>query len=352
MLAARFRFVLHVPLFVCFALMIQNHAAAQGVGVVIQPVQQQQIADPLEALGTLKPNESVTITANVAEIIESLLFESGQRVEQGAVLARMESAEEQAVLQEARYTVNEADSQLERIKAVAKRGDASQSLLDEKQREYYVAQARLAAIESRLANRVVRAPFSGKVGLRNVSPGAFVAPGDVITTLVDDSRMKLDFNVPSLFLASLHPGVAIRARARALGNLYVDGVVESIDNQVDPISRSVTVRAVLDNSEGKLKAGLLMEVELQSNPRQALVVPESALVQQGNEHYLFVVKTGAGEEGLRAHRQTVLIGVRLKGRVEVLEGLAPTDKVVVDGTLKLQDGAAITVLDRSPAMGS
>jgi len=349
MLAARFGFVLHIPLFVFFGLMIQSHAAAQGVGVIIQPVQQRQIADPLEALGTLKPNESVTITANVAEIIESILFESGQRVEKGAILARLESAEEQAVLQEARYTVNEADSQLERIKAVAKRGDASQSLLDEKQREYYVAQARLAAIESRLANRVVRAPFSGKVGLRNVSPGAFVAPGDVITTLVDDSRMKLDFNVPSLFLASLHPGVPIRARARALGNLYFDGVVESVDNRVDPISRSVTVRAVLDNSEGNLKAGLLMEVELQSNPRQALVVPESALVQKGNEHYLFVVKPA--ESGLQAHRQTVRIGVRLKGRVEVLEGLSATDKVVVDGTLKLQDGTAITPLDRSPAMG-
>ena len=349
MLTARCGFVL--PFFLsafCMVLPL-NPALAQDVGVVVRTVQSEQIADPLEALGTLKPNEFVTVTANVAETIEAILFESGQRVAQGAVLARLESAEEQAVLQEARYTVDEAESQLERIRAVAKRGDASQSLLDEKQREFYVARARLAAIESRLANRVIRAPFSGRVGLRNVSAGAYVAPGDVITTLVDDSLMKLDFNVPSLFLASLRPGVAIRARARALGDRYFDGVVESIDNQVDPVSRSVTVRAPLDNAAGHLQAGLLMEVVLQSNPRTALVVPESALVQQRDEHYLFVVREQGA--GLAVEKTQVNIGVRLNGRVEVLAGVAAGDRIVVDGTLKLQDGVAISTLDRSPAMG-
>ena len=145
MLTARCGFVL--PFFLsafCMVLPLKP-ALAQDVGVVVRTVQSEQIADPLEALGTLKPNEFVTVTANVAETIEAILFESGQRVAQGAVLARLESAEEQAVLQEARYTVDEAESQLERIRAVAKRGDASQSLLDEKQREFYVARARLAA---------------------------------------------------------------------------------------------------------------------------------------------------------------------------------------------------------------
>ncbi len=127
MLTARCGFVL--PFFLsafCMVLPLKP-ALAQDVGVVVRTVQSEQIADPLEALGTLKPNEFVTVTANVAETIEAILFESGQRVAQGAVLARLESAEEQAVLQEARYTVDEAESQLERIRAVAKRGDASQS---------------------------------------------------------------------------------------------------------------------------------------------------------------------------------------------------------------------------------
>ena len=325
-------------------------AAPSAVNVVVRPVQMESIADPLEALGTLKANESVVLTANVAETISAIRFESGQRVKQGDVLVELDSSEEQAVLQEAKYTLNEAQSQLDRIKAVAKRGDASQSLLDEKQREFYVARARLAAIESRLENRLVRAPFSGVVGLRNVSLGAFVSPGDVITTLVDDRRMKLDFNVPSLFITLLKPGVSIQAKARALDNAVFDGVVESVDNQVDPVSRSVTVRAILDNKDGQLKAGLLMEVKLQSNPREAMVISESALVQDRNQHFVFVVQQQA--DGLYVQRRQVSIGTRLLGRVEIVDGLQPMERVVVDGGLKLREGSMVNVVDASPSVSS
>ncbi|RLT93003.1 efflux RND transporter periplasmic adaptor subunit [Ketobacter sp.] len=322
-------------------------SAVATVGVVVKPVTVEPIADPLEALGTLKANESVVLTANVAEIIRAIHFESGQRVAKGDVLVELDSSEEQAVLQEAKYTLNEAQSQLDRIKAVAKRGDASQSLLDEKQREFYVARARVAAIESRLENRLVRAPFAGVVGLRNLSPGAYVSPGDAITTLVDDRRMKLDFSVPSLFLTSLKPGVAIQATARALNNAVFEGVVQSVDNQVDPVSRSVTVRAILDNAQGQLRAGLLMEVKLLSNPRQAMVIPESALVQERDEHYVFVV-AGSGDAA-QAQRRRVHIGTRLLGRVEILEGLAPSEPVVVDGSLKLRQGTPVAITESSPA---
>ncbi|MEE2733495.1 MAG: efflux RND transporter periplasmic adaptor subunit [Pseudomonadota bacterium] len=322
-------------------------SAAATVDVVVKPVTVESIADPLEALGTLKANESVVLTANVAEIIRAIHFESGQRVAKGDVLVELDSSEEQAVLQEAKYTLNEAQSQLDRIKAVAKRGDASQSLLDEKQREFYVARARVAAIESRLENRLVRAPFAGVVGLRNLSPGAYVSPGDTITTLVDDRRMKLDFSVPSLFLTSLKPGVAIQATARALNNAVFEGGVQSVDNQVDPVSRSVTVRAILDNAQGQLRAGLLMEVKLLSNPRQAMVIPESALVQERNEHYVFVV-AGSGDSA-QAQRRRVHIGTRLMGQVEILEGLEPSEPVVVDGSLKLRQGTPVAITESSPA---
>lgn len=340
-----------VEIIFCWLLMLPatGFGAPVGVGVVAQPVQYQQIADPLEALGTLKANESVIITANVAESIESLRFESGQRVRKNDILVKLESAEERAVLEEAQYTLDEAQAQLDRIKAVARRGDASQSLLDEKQLEYFVAKARLAAVETRLQNRVVRAPFDGVVGLRNISPGAFVAPGDVITTLVDDSQMKLDFSVPSLFLSILRPGVTITARSRALNDALFSGVVASINNQVDPVSRSVMVRAILDNADGRLKPGLLMEVTLQSNPRTSLVISESALDQVGDQHFVYLAVQQAG--GMVAQRQSVRIGVRLNGRVEILHGLAAEDMVIVDSGLKLQQNSPIYLLQRSPAVG-
>lgn len=323
-------------------------AAGADVGVVVQPVLRSSVADPIEALGTLKANESIAITPNVAESITQISFDSGQRVARGDVLLRLESREEEAVLLEARHTLKEAQSQLDRIRLLARRGDASQSLLDEQLRVFNVANARVAAIEARLQNRIVRAPFSGRVGLRNVSPGAYVSPGDVITTLVDDRRMKLDFQVPSLFVAVLQPGVSVRARARALADRWFEGQIESVDNQVDPVSRSITVRAILENPEGLLKPGLLMEVKLQSNPRMALLIPESALVQERDQHFVFVAHPAA--EGLKAMRRKVSIGVHLQGRVEVTEGLQESDQVVVDGTLKLRDGMSIKALTSSPAI--
>ncbi|MDY6920809.1 MAG: efflux RND transporter periplasmic adaptor subunit [Pseudomonadota bacterium] len=321
-------------------------AAAAPVDVLVATVQSRDIADPLEALGTLRANEAVAVTVNVAETVESIGFRSGQRVKQGQVLLTLESAEERALVEEAESTRDEARAQLERIKTLAGRGDASQSLLDENRREFRVAEARLAAVESRLQNRIVKAPFAGVVGLRNISPGAYLAPGDLVTTLVDDRRMKLDFNVPSLFLTTLKPGVPIVARSRALADRRFEGEVASVDNRVDPVSRSVTVRAILDNPNGLLRAGMLMEVTLQSNPRAALVIPESALVQEQDRNYVYVLDQS--DAATVARRQPVTPGLRLPGTVEIREGLQAGQQVVLEGAIKLRDGSPVKVLESPP----
>ncbi len=321
-------------------------AKAAPIEVLVETVQIQEISDPLEALGTLRANEAVDVTVNVAETVESIGFQSGQRVEKGQVLLTLESGEERALVEEAKSTRDEARAQLNRIRALAKRGDASQSLLDETQREFRVSEARLAAVESRLQYRIIKAPFSGLVGLRNISPGAYLAPGDKVTTLVDDSSMKLDFNVPSLFLSTLRPGVPIVARSRALANRRFNGEVSSVDNRVDPISRSITVRAELDNSDGVLRAGMLMEVTLESNPRQMPVISESALIQLQDRSYVYVVDQ---EDGITfARRLPVTTGLRLPGKIEIREGLEAGQIIVVEGAVKLTNDSPVKVLENAP----
>ena len=321
-------------------------ATAAPIEVLVETVQTQEISDPLEALGTLRANEAVDVTVNVAETVESIGFQSGQRVEKGQVLLTLESGEERALVEEAKSTRDEARAQLNRIRALAKRGDASQSLLDETQREFRVSEARLAAVESRLQYRIIKAPFSGLVGLRNISPGAYLAPGDTVTTLVDDRSMKLDFNVPSLFLSTLRPGVPIVARSRALANRRFNGEVSSVDNRVDPISRSITVRAELDNSDSVLRAGMLMEVTLESNPRQMPVISESALIQLQDRSYVYVVDQ---EDGITfARRLPVTTGLRLPGKIEIREGLEAGQIIVVEGAVKLTNDSPVKVLENAP----
>ncbi len=315
-------------------------AAPPPTGVVVAEVKLDRFADRVEALGTLRAKESVALTAAVTETVTAIHFDDGERVEAGQVLVEMTRGEERALLEEARATVDEAHAQYKRIKSLVAQGKAAKSLLDQQRREWKTARARLTAVESRLADRLVRAPFAGVVGLRNISLGALVAPGDLIITLDDDSMMKLDFAVPSTYLGTLAPGLAIVASARAYGEREFKGEVKSIDSRVDPVTRSVMVRAMLPNPDRALKPGMLMQVELLKNPRQALVIPEDALVPQGDKQYVLVVNEA---DGNKVVRREVRIGARRPGEVEVLHGLAQGEKVITDGTIKVRPDQPVAV---------
>jgi membrane fusion protein (multidrug efflux system) len=258
----------------------------------------------------------------------------------GKVLLEMTSAEEHAQLEEARATVGEAKRQYDRMRSLAAQGTAAKSVLDEKRREWETARARLSAIESRLADRLIRAPFAGVVGLRNISVGALVEPGDVITTLDDDGLMKLDFPVPSTYFETLRPGLPISARARAYPGRSFEGEVKSIDSRVNPTTRSVVVRAILPNDDRVLKPGMLMQIELQKNPRDALIIPEEALVPKGDRQFVLLVDEA---DGHKVMQREVQIGGRRAGEVEILSGLAQGEKVITDGTLKVRPGQLVSI---------
>ncbi len=317
---------------------------AQGappVPVFVSPVESRPLVDRVEALGTLRANESVEVTARVTETITRLHFEDGQRVGEGDVLAEMTSAEERAQLEEAKAMLVEAEAQLERAKPLAARGVSSDALLAERRRDFETAAARLKAVESRIADRTILAPFSGVVGLRRISVGALVEPGTLITTIDDDSVMKLDFTLPATFLSSMKVGLSVVAEAEAFGDKVFRGRITGIDSRVDPVTRSVTVRAVLPNPDGTLKAGVLMTVEVLKNEREALVAPENAVVSVGRENFVYVVDPKA--ETPTAVRRDIVLGTREHGFVEVKEGLAAGEMIVTDGTVRLKPGAAVKI---------
>lgn len=309
--------------------------------VFATPARETDFADKVEALGTLKANESIVLTANTTDTIRTVDFKDGQRVEKGDILATMANAEERALLAEARSTAEEARQQLERTEPLVKQGAVSQAIFDQRQREYETAIARMRAVESRMRDRLIIAPFSGVVGLRNISVGALVQPGTPITTLHDNSVMKLDFNVPAVFLPALKEGLPITAKATAFGDREFKGEVSAIDSQIDPVTRSITVRAILPNEGEVLKPGLLMSVALYKNQRQALVIPEKALVSEADKTYVFVIEERDGQTV--AVKRFVTIGSRRVGEVEIIDGLKAGEMIVSEGMMKISDGEAITV---------
>lgn len=313
--------------------------ASAATGVYVQKLTPAAFADRLEALGTLRANESVEITATVTERLLAVHFRDGQRVTRGALLAEMDAAEEEALRQEQFLVADEAARQYERVKKLAADGLAPQSQLDEKRREYLAAQARLDGIDARLRQLKLTAPFDGVLGIRTVSPGTLVKPGDVITTLDDDKVMKLDFSVPSTYLPALSVGLKIKAVARALDNAVFDGEIASIDSRVDPVTRAIRVRALVPNPDARLRPGLLMSIDLYKNPRQALMLREEALILEGRNHYVFRVNADN-----KIEKVNVVPGSRAPGWVEILQGLNENDLLVTQGTVKLRPGAEVKVL--------
>jgi membrane fusion protein (multidrug efflux system) len=308
--------------------------------VTLAQVRAERVSQKLEALGNARANESVDISTKISNIVTAVTFRDGERVKRGQVLVRLDDAQARADVAAAQAAVTESESLYNRSRELLDTQALSKSSFDQLEATLKANRARLGAASARLEDTVIRAPFSGRVGLRRVSVGTLISPGDVITTLDDTSVIKLDFSVPENFLASLREGLTIRATAPAFPGRTFAGSVSSIDSRVDMATRSVTVRALLANEDGALKPGMFLNVSLANDEREALVIPEEALTPEAERQYVFVVSDG------KVARREVRIGGRRPGSVEVLGGLSAGERVIVEGTQKVRDGATVVATDR------
>lgn len=314
---------------------------AAPVPVTGYRVETRQIADRSEALGTLRAQESVEITATVTKRVAELRFDDGNHVQKGQVIVLLEQAEELAELADAREQLKEEEREVRRIEALVSRRLAAANELDTRRTQLARAQYRIAALQARIDDLTIRAPFSGELGLRRVSVGTLVSPGSEITTLDDTSQMKLDFNVPAILLGSLVVGQPVIATTSAFDQPF-EGTVAAVDSRVNPTSRSVVARALFANDSGLLRPGMLMTVVLQRSPRQALVVPEESLLARQRRQYVLVIDRDSGE----VSEHEVTIGAREPGWAEVTSGLAAGDWIIREGISTVAPGRTVSVRNR------
>jgi len=312
----------------------------RAIPVVVGAVEERVFVDRIEALGTARANESVVVSAQVTETVKRVAFEAGAVAKEGDVLVELTSREESAQLREARANYEEAVRQYDRAARLRRDGTVSQAQLDTRTTERDAAEARLAELRARLRDRLIRAPFAGVLGMRSVSPGTLVQPGDPITTLDDIDLIKVDFSVPERFLSVIQPGLEVEATTAAYPDRRFEGVVRAVDTRIDAETRAVRIRADLPNPDHALRPGMLMAIELSANERRAYAVPEESIVPLGEKNFVFVV----GAEG-RAARLELDTGRRIGGHVEVLAGLAGDEKIVVEGGSMLFPGSAVEVIE-------
>jgi membrane fusion protein (multidrug efflux system) len=321
-----------------------KNAGDRPVAVTTTVLEPRAFNDALQALGTAQARESVTITAKVSDVVTRLAFDSGQRVRAGQLLADMNSRAQQADVAAAEAALRDAEQQLRRGGELAKAQLIARGQYDTLRANRDAAAASVQAKRASVADRTISAPFAGVLGLRQVSLGALVAPGTVITTLDDDSTIKLDFTLPEAALSAIAPGQAITATSDAWPGVTFDGRIADIDSRVDPETRAVRVRAELPNSDGRLRQGMLLRVQVQLPTRQALVLPELAVQQEAEQSSVFRVDADG-----KVEQVPVKLGTRRAGLVEVVSGLKAGDRVVVEGTVKLHPGSRVVEAAKAAA---
>jgi len=295
----------------------------------------------IEAVGTAMANESVEITSKTSNTITAIRFKDGDRVQAGAVLVEFDRAQAAAATAEAEANLAESRNQYARGRDLSVTQALSKAQLDQLETAVKTGEARLAAARARLADTVIRAPFSGRTGFRRVSIGGLVNPGSVITTLDDSSIIKLEFTLPQNYLKDLSINLPIEATAEGLGDRVFSGKISAIGSRIDPVSRSIAVRAEIPNADGELKPGLFMKVRLRTAAVPTIMIPEEALVPEQGKTFVFIV------DGEQAKRLEVTTGGREPGSVAILSGLNGDETLIVEGMQRIRDGAPVRARARS-----
>ena len=310
--------------------------ATPAIPVAVHAVQPQTLTRSVSAVGTLQSNESTIITAELSGRIVEVAFREGERLDRSALLFRLDDAIARAEWQQAQANLTLAQRSHARARELVARQLVSQTELDQADATKAVAEAAVALAQARVDKHRITAPFEGVAGLRQVSPGAYVNPGDPLVPFEALHPMKVEFRVPETVLADLQAGQKVDVTLDAFPGEVFSATVYAVAAGVSEASRSVAVRALIDNEHARLRPGLFARIRLDLETREdAVVVPEAAVFPRGDSARVYQVVEG------KAREVEVVLGQRQPGVVEIIQGLAVGDTVITSGLQKVSDGAAV-----------
>jgi membrane fusion protein (multidrug efflux system) len=318
----------------------------RGMPVEAAPVRVGALTDEVATVGSLQANESVVIRSEIAGRVTAIHFAEGRQVRTGESLFSIDPPEYAAQVAQIAATVDLNRSNLERAQPLRADNLISPQAFDQLVSKLKESEASLALAQERLNKTTIAAPFGGRVGLRQVSPGAYVQPGQALVNVEDVSTVKLDFRVPEARMARVTIRRPVTIHVDAFPGRAFTGTIEAIDPRVDETTRTVLVRARVPNPNGELLPGMFARVAVVVAERpNAILIPEQAVVPVGSDAFVFRVVEG------KAAMVKIVIGQRKDGEAEVVSGLSPGDVVVTGGQTKIRDGAPVTVINQGPGGG-
>jgi len=310
--------------------------AGAVTSVHVAVLKSEQLADKISSVGTILPNERIDVRAESSGRVREIHFKEGGRVRKGDLLVKIDDRELAAQLARAQSELAIAKKENERQSDLYSQKVSSQREYDTAANNLGVAQAQFDLISVQITKTSIRAPFDGVVGLRNVSEGEFITSADLITTLLEDHPVKIDFTVPERYASNVKKGDVVHFQVEGSTRVF-DAVVYALESIIDPQTRSLGVRATSPNTDGALVPGAFAEVQVLMPERTSVTVPSFALVPElrGQRVYLY--------HGGKADAVSVKTGLRTEDRVEITGGVAAGDTLITSGILQLKPGAPVTI---------
>jgi len=309
--------------------------SSRALSVDYVVVRSSEIANELNATGTLIPSESAMLSAQAAGLIREINFTEGQKVNMGEVLVRLDDRQWIAQRNKLETQLANAEKDRNRKEQLSEIEGVSDAELDDAVLQVESIKADLTELEVMIDYATIRAPFSGIIGLRSVSPGSYLSAGDPVARLVQNDPLKLEFNVPERYADQIKPGQPVSFTTARRDSIF-QGEVYATEPAISETSRALRIRAKVPNKAGELMAGAFAEISLtlDSLPN-AVLVPTEAVVPKLNEQYVYRINGGAIEE------VPVKLGIRLPKLIQISEGLSQGDTVMVKGLLQAEAGKAV-----------
>ncbi len=305
------------------------------------------VVDRFDAVGTIEAGEAITVVAEIQGALVSLPFREGQSVRKGALIAQLDDAQLKAEVARAEALRDQRRITYERVKEIVDQNAAAPQDLDDAAANLKMAEADLDLARARFEKTRIVAPWDGVIGARQVSPGAFLRPGDPITELAAIQEIKVTFSAPERYLSRLKRGAPVTVSAPAFPGVEVTGVIDVVDPVLDPVLRSAKILARVRNPGGRFRPGMSANVSAILGERaSALTIPNEAVFAEGDQTLAYVIKPDS-----TVTRAALELGTRLPAVVEVVKGLEPGMLVVRAGHQKLFEGAKVIPITSQPGAG-
>ncbi|MBE3637275.1 efflux RND transporter periplasmic adaptor subunit [Mangrovicoccus algicola] len=320
---------------------------AEPLRVATVPAASHRFVTRVSAVGTTRAHRAISLLPDASGRITEILFVAGQSVEAGAPLLRLDDAVERATLKSAEATLEEARAAYDRQETLRARGAAADATWQSARAALLRAEAERDLAEVALQERTLRAPFAGVTGLTELEIGGMIDTSTIVTTLDDPSVIEAEFRVPETVMARLDPGLPVELTSAAYPGRVFSGGITGIDTRVDSQTRSILIRAAIENADAALTGGMFMEVSLLLEDRMSPAVPERALSVEGDRTMVHVARDG------HAQLAELVTGQSADGLVEVLDGLEPGAQVIVSNLHRVSDGMAVAPAEPAlPAAGA